>query len=92
MQVLTRYSHYLLTDISKAVFRDNRREYGDGLEKFEPNDLNSAQVVNLDLITKVEQEEIMAIYKNYENSVITGKIDTDCIEALNKTFVRILNK
>ena len=31
---------YLLTDISKDIFNDNRREYGNGLQKFEPNDIN----------------------------------------------------
>lgn len=83
---------YLLTDVSKTVFRDNRREYGDGLEKFEPNDLNNARVVNLDLITKTEEEEIMSAYKYYESSMIAGRTDTSCIEALNKTFIKILNK
>ena len=33
---------YFLTDISKDIFNDNRREYGNGLHKFEPNDINKS--------------------------------------------------
>jgi adenine-specific DNA-methyltransferase len=83
---------YLLTDVSRDVFRDNRREYGEGLEKFEPNDLNNSQVVNLDLITKGEEEEIICAYKLYESTMIAGRTDTSCIEILNKVFTKILNK
>ena len=40
---------YLLTDTAKRIFSDNRREYGNGLKKFEPNDLNNAQSIPTDL-------------------------------------------
>lgn len=41
---------YLLTDIAKQIFNDNRREYGDGLKKFEPNDLNNALMLDLSIL------------------------------------------
>lgn len=38
---------YLLTDLAKEIFADNAREYGNGLQKFEPNDLNTAMMIDL---------------------------------------------
>lgn len=38
---------YLLTDFAKEIFADNAREYGNGLQKFEPNDLNTAMMIDL---------------------------------------------
>ncbi|MBX3291256.1 MAG: N-6 DNA methylase, partial [Acidobacteria bacterium] len=35
---------YLLTDVSSEIFEDNRREYGNGLKKFEPNDINNSKM------------------------------------------------
>ncbi|MEZ4915485.1 MAG: class I SAM-dependent methyltransferase [Chitinophagales bacterium] len=40
---------YLLTDVSKDIFSDNRREYGNGLKKFEPNDLNKSKMLDLSI-------------------------------------------
>ncbi len=56
---------YLLTDIAKKIFSDNRREYGNGLKKFEPNDLNKAQVLNLSLLNNETVNRILNIYKKY---------------------------
>jgi len=56
---------YLLTDIAKEIFSDNRREYGNGLKKFEPNDLNKAQVLNLSLLNSETVNRILNIYKKY---------------------------
>lgn len=83
---------YLLTDVSKKVFRDNRREYADGLEKFEPNDLNNAQVVNLDLIDPSEVAKIISVYKDYEKNIFEGNSVDNCLELLNEIFTNILNK
>lgn len=47
---------YLLTDVSKDIFNDNRREYGNGLRKFEPNDINKALMVDIDKIEKKDEE------------------------------------
>lgn len=53
---------YLLTDISKDIFNDNRREYGNGLRKFETNAINKALMVALDTIGKKDEEEILELY------------------------------
>ncbi len=56
---------YLLTDIAKGIFSDNRREYGNGLKKFEPNDLNKAQMLNLSLLNRKRVNQILSLYKEY---------------------------
>jgi adenine-specific DNA-methyltransferase len=61
---------YLLTDIAKEIFSDNRREYGDGLKKFEPNDLNNGLMLDLSLLTQFEIETIKLLYFTYRKSVL----------------------
>jgi hypothetical protein len=62
------------------------------LEKFEPNDLNTGQVLDLDVINKAEMEEILAIYNTYENNIMNGHLDLKSMESLNELFSTILNK
>ncbi len=47
---------YLVTDLAKEIFLDNSRQYGNGLVKFEPNDLNKGNVVDLRLLTEEEKD------------------------------------
>ncbi len=70
---------YLLTPTAHEIFNDNRREYGDGLKKFEPNDLNKAKMVNLSLLTESENDEILKLYylfKKEEQCHYIDRIDT----------------
>lgn len=59
---------YLLTNVAKEIFNDNRREYGNGLKKFEPNDLNNSMMLDLSLISEVKQKAIMELYNKYRLS------------------------
>jgi len=66
---------YLLTDTAKEIFNDEAREYGNGLKKFEPNDLNNAKILNifdLDISTK---EKILHLYSQYRDGIINNKIE-----------------
>ncbi len=63
---------YLLTNVSKEIFEDNRREYGNGLRKFEPNDINNAKMLNLDLVSGEKEIEILNLFKEYRESCISG--------------------
>jgi len=82
---------YLLTDVAKDIFADQQREYGGGLEKFEPNDLNHGQVINLDCISELEISEIMKCYSEYRKSCLNSQEDTDLLDRLNDIFVGILS-
>lgn len=53
---------YLLTPLSQKILYMNKREYGDGLSKFEPNDLNDAYIINFDLMTDKDRKRIDDIY------------------------------
>ena len=74
---------YLITDMAKEIFLDNCRQYGNGLIKFEPNDLNRGYVADLRLLSEKEKEIILnisrIIYK--ENS-----LDVDNVKRLDSFF------
>jgi len=54
---------YLLTSVAKQIFLDNSRQYGNGLVKFEPNDLNKGMVVDLALLTEREKYYVKLVYR-----------------------------
>lgn len=59
---------YLLTDVAKDIFSDNRREYGNGLKKFEPNDLNKSNMLDLSILSQSKVEEVLELYSDYKQS------------------------
>ena len=70
---------YLLTDVAKEIFNDNRREYGNGLKKFEPNDLNQSKMLDLSTLKEFQIEKILNLYwafKNSGNKNFISKIDS----------------
>ncbi|ACK72373.1 N-6 DNA methylase [Gloeothece citriformis PCC 7424] len=83
---------YLLTDVSKKIFQDNRREYGQGLEKFEPNDLNSSLVVNLDCITVQEEIKIIDLFQRYRKNIFSNHTQSEFLKEINEIFSRIITK
>lgn len=58
------YFCYLITPIAQEILFLNKREYGDGLDKFEPNDLNEAFVLDVNVISEDDKKTILAIYDN----------------------------
>lgn len=73
---------YLLTDVAKEIFSDNRREYGNGLKKFEPNDLNKAQILNISLLNKKTINRVLDLFYKYKDTQNKTYIDQ-----INKIFV-----
>lgn len=82
---------YLLTPISKEIFSDNRREYGSGLEKFEPNDLKFSKVIDIDLIPINLEKKVLELYFAYRDSALSGQADVALIDKLNECFIEFLN-
>ncbi len=66
---------YLLTNTAKEIFNDESREYGNGLKKFEPNDLNNAKILNIFDLDKSIQSKILNLYYQYRNQIINDKIE-----------------
>jgi len=59
---------YLLIDTARQIFEDNSREYGNGLQKFEPNDLNKGMILDLKKIAKNSKQKIIELYRNNSNN------------------------
>lgn len=78
---------YLLTDVAKSIFKDNRREYGNGLTKFEPNDINKTQMLDLELLDEATKKEILSLYKIYREFVIQDKPDGNYLNQINEIFI-----
>ncbi|MBA4250736.1 MAG: modification methylase [Chlorobiaceae bacterium] len=77
---------YLLTDVAREIFEDNRREYGNGLQKFEPNDLNKAMMLDLTLLDKKTENKIIELYKKYRATAIDKSPDDSFLTEINNIF------
>lgn len=74
---------YLITDMAKEIFLDNCRQYGNGLIKFEPNDLNRGYVADLRLLSEKEKEFIVKIIQKIYRD---NSLDGDNVERLDRFF------
>ncbi len=81
---------YFLSDISKEIINVNRREYGGGLNKFEPNDLNKAKVVDLDVIDSKTEQLIQTAYESYRESALNSEQSVNALKMLNEIFSSII--
>lgn len=59
---------YLITDVAKEIFQDNSREYGNGLIKYEPNDLNKGLVADLSKLSVEDIEYVKEIYDIFRSA------------------------
>lgn len=73
---------YLITDVAKEIFLDNSRQYGNGLVKFEPNDLNKGMVVDLTLLSTEENSFVKNVYAFIKDT----QKEKDGIQLLNEFF------
>ncbi len=78
---------YLLTDVAKQIFEDNRREYGNGLKKFEPNDINKSKMLDISKLTPQSKTKIISLLKKYRNSEISQKSDYNYLSEINTIFI-----
>lgn len=65
---------YLVTNVAKEIFMDNSRQYGNGLVKFEPNDLNKGKAVDLRLLTEEEAQLVSAALQRLQCQGIEDEI------------------
>jgi len=68
---------YLLTDTAKRILTDNSREYGDGLQKFEPNDINKGMILDLAILPQSDKKEIIVLYQQFQKCERQGKSSKD---------------
>lgn len=75
---------YLLTDTAKQILDDNSRQYGNGLQKFEPNDLNKGMMLDLGLLDKQTSNEILKLYKEYKCLILDNKNGDEIINKIDE--------
>jgi adenine-specific DNA-methyltransferase len=77
---------YLLTDTARSIFADNSREYGDGLQKFEPNDINNAQMLDLSLLSEQDKVKLLFLYNKIKNDDSENSCIKEIDKILDKSF------
>jgi adenine-specific DNA-methyltransferase len=75
---------YLLTDTAKQIFEDNSRQYGNGLQKFEPNDLNKGMMLNLGILDQETKDTILSIYNQYRIKTLNKQNAADLITQIDE--------
>lgn len=78
---------YLLTNTAKQIFEDNSRQYGNGLQKFEPNDLNKGMMLDLGLLDKKTSNKILKLYKDYRNLILENKKGDEVINKIDQILI-----
>jgi adenine-specific DNA-methyltransferase len=59
---------YLSTSLAKKLFENEKREYGGGLEKFEPNDINKSYIIDFKLLPEKKLEQLRKLQIKYLKS------------------------
>jgi adenine-specific DNA-methyltransferase len=72
---------YFLTPIAQSILRQNRKELGNGLEKFQPNDLTTAQMLDITKLSSADYERVNYIYYN-----MVERYDPSQINELDEIF------
>ncbi|OHD94258.1 MAG: modification methylase [Sulfurimonas sp. GWF2_37_8] len=79
---------YLLTDTAKEIFEDNCREYGNGLQKFEPNDLNKGYIVDLWTLNEQTKNKILTLYKRYREETLKNNTPVGIIKKIDEIIIK----
>ncbi len=77
---------YLLTNVAREIFEDNRREYGNGLQKFEPNDINKAKMLDINLLDASERKAVLILFRQYRASELAGTPVKVLVEEIDRIF------
>jgi adenine-specific DNA-methyltransferase len=64
---------YLNTNFAKNLFDREKREYGNGLEKFEPNDINKSLILNFEIISKKDIDTLKKLQTKLLNNVVNER-------------------
>lgn len=76
---------YLLTPLAQDLLYHSRREYGDGLTKFEPNDLTKADMLDLRIISDNDKEVILKIYDEIKKA--NSEVQIDVLDSIFRKYV-----
>jgi len=75
---------YLITPIAQEILYRNKRQYGGGLDKFEPNDLNNGEIINFN---NIDHEDLILV-RNLAQQIINGENINDSVLQLDLIYRR----
>ena len=76
---------YFLTPIAQKIIRQNRKVLGNGLEKFQPNDIKTAKMLDITVLSDEDKKRIINIYH-----MMLDEPNDSYIESLNEIFEKYL--
>lgn len=81
---------YLYSKIAKELFDREKREYGNGLEKFEPNDLNKSMMIDFRLFEDQERFVLAKLQNEFLQSSKENRVLVlQKADEIFKKFVRV---
>ena len=86
---------FLITNTAQKILGAEKREYGNGLEKFEPNDLNKGLLIDFEVLPTDIVNEIESIYKLWRKTVIEnldGKRYKDKLDDIFGAQLNLFNR
>lgn len=78
---------YLLTNTAKQIFDDNCRQYGNGLQKFEPNDLNKGMMLDLELLDEQTKKRVLDLYNDYRVEILNNRNGEKIIAKIDEILI-----
>ena len=82
---------FLITDIAQKILGAEKREYGNGLEKFEPNDINKGLIIDFEKLPPEIISEIENVYKEWRKAAREKLDDKKYRDQLDGIFKSLLN-
>ena len=84
LKYLDRIFLYLSSAVGQAIISLSMRRYGDGLNKFEPNDLNSALVPSPEVFNQISSPDMENALKHLSKTGTTPNYIESCFEKLRE--------
>lgn len=81
---------YLVTPLAQRILAQNRREYGNGLHKFEPNDLNHALVMDTTRVPEAIRNRVLDLYGSFVRASRDRINSSNLLEQLDELFSHFL--
>lgn len=81
---------YLLTPVSQRILAQNQRDVGNGLRKFEPNDLNNGLVADITRLKESVQKEALDIYAAVVAASRAKQDTSSTIKELDRIFTGLI--
>jgi adenine-specific DNA-methyltransferase len=83
---------FLITDTAQKILGAEKREYGNGLEKFEPNDINKGSIIDFEKLSPEIISRIEHVYAEWRKAAIEKVDEKKYRDQLDDIFKSLLNQ